>query len=90
MQISKQVALFPVMQLEKLTDLYQKLFPLPGYHVSAYDRHFKPPLNLLSNVKGEYRGPPGNGPEAGWNEKKLSGRASWNGQGLLESVDSLF
>ena len=37
MQISKQVALFPVMQLEKLTDLYQKLFPLPGYHVSAND-----------------------------------------------------
>ncbi|MGB4704894.1 MAG: hypothetical protein WBI18_07475, partial [Candidatus Saccharicenans sp.] len=38
MQISKQVALFPVIQLEKLTDLYQKLFPLPGYHVSAYDQ----------------------------------------------------
>ncbi|MGB4705424.1 MAG: hypothetical protein WBI18_10185 [Candidatus Saccharicenans sp.] len=37
MQISKQVALFPVIQLEKLTDLYPKLFPLPGYHVSAYD-----------------------------------------------------
>jgi len=37
MTISKQVALFPVIQLEKLTGLYQKLFPLPGYHVSAYD-----------------------------------------------------
>jgi len=34
------VALFPVMQLEKLTDLYQKLFPLPGYHVSANDLFF--------------------------------------------------
>ncbi|MGB4703499.1 MAG: hypothetical protein WBI18_00270, partial [Candidatus Saccharicenans sp.] len=38
MTISKQVALFPVIQLEKLTGLYQKLFPLHGYHVSAYDR----------------------------------------------------
>ncbi|MGB4704323.1 MAG: hypothetical protein WBI18_04515, partial [Candidatus Saccharicenans sp.] len=37
MTISKQVALFPVIQLEKLTGLYQKLFPLHGYHVSAYD-----------------------------------------------------
>jgi len=27
MQISKQVALFPVIQLEKLTDLYPKLSP---------------------------------------------------------------
>ena len=32
-KISKLVALFPVMQLEKLTDLYPKLFPQPGYHV---------------------------------------------------------
>jgi len=30
-KISKLVALFPVMQLEKLTDLYFKLFPQTGY-----------------------------------------------------------
>jgi hypothetical protein len=36
-KISKLVALFPVMQLEKLTDLYFKLFPQTGYHVSAND-----------------------------------------------------
>ncbi|MGB4705304.1 MAG: hypothetical protein WBI18_09580, partial [Candidatus Saccharicenans sp.] len=41
MTISKQVALFPVIQLEKLTGLYQKLFPLPGYHVSAYDQSIR-------------------------------------------------
>jgi len=41
MQISKQVALFPVIQLDKLIDLYQKLFPLPGYHVSAKDPGFE-------------------------------------------------
>ncbi|MGB4705078.1 MAG: helix-turn-helix domain-containing protein [Candidatus Saccharicenans sp.] len=43
-QISKQVALFPVIQLEKLTDLYQKLFPLPGYHVSANVPNLRPIL----------------------------------------------
>jgi len=36
-KISRLVALFPVMQLEKLTDLYFKLFPQTGYHVSAND-----------------------------------------------------
>ncbi|MGB4704764.1 MAG: hypothetical protein WBI18_06790 [Candidatus Saccharicenans sp.] len=45
MKISKQVALFPVIQLEKLTDLHQKLCPLPGYHVSACDRN--PQIQLL-------------------------------------------
>jgi hypothetical protein len=39
-KISKLVALFPVMQLEKLTDLYFKLFPQTGYHVSANDHFF--------------------------------------------------
>jgi hypothetical protein len=39
-KISKLVALFPVMQLEKLTDLYFKLFPQTGYHVSANDQFF--------------------------------------------------
>jgi hypothetical protein len=38
-KISKLVALFPVMQLEKLTDLYFKLFPQTGYHVSANDQN---------------------------------------------------
>jgi hypothetical protein len=33
------------MQLEKLTDLYFKLFPQTGYHVSANDQ---PSLALLS------------------------------------------
>jgi hypothetical protein len=37
-KISKLVALFPVMQLEKLTDLYFKLFPQTGYHVLANDQ----------------------------------------------------
>lgn len=36
-KISKLVALFPVIQLEKLTDLYKKLFPQPGYYVSTND-----------------------------------------------------
>ncbi len=36
-KIPKLVALFPVMQLEKLTDLYFKLFPQTGYHVLAND-----------------------------------------------------
>ncbi len=40
MEITKQVALFPVMQLEKLTDLYPKLFPFSEYHVSASDPSF--------------------------------------------------
>jgi len=35
--VSKLVALFTVVQLEKLADLYPKLFPQPGYHVSAND-----------------------------------------------------
>lgn len=39
MKILKQVVLFPVIYLEKLTDLYQKLFPLPGYHVSDSDQN---------------------------------------------------
>jgi hypothetical protein len=39
-KISKLVALFPVMQLEKLTDLYFKLFPQTGYHVLANDQSF--------------------------------------------------
>ncbi|MGC8891965.1 MAG: hypothetical protein ACP5P6_05100 [Candidatus Saccharicenans sp.] len=38
--IPKLVALFPVLQLEKLTDLYPKLFPQPGYHVLAKDLKF--------------------------------------------------
>ena len=37
--VPKLVALFPVVQLEKLIVLYPKLFPLTGYHVSAND-HF--------------------------------------------------
>ncbi len=37
MEITKQVALFPVMQLEKLTILYQKPFPFSGCQVSAGD-----------------------------------------------------
>lgn len=32
-----EIALFPVVELEKLTDLYSILFPHPGYHVSAND-----------------------------------------------------
>jgi hypothetical protein len=36
-KISKLVALFPVVQLEKLIDLYFKIFPQTGYHVSAND-----------------------------------------------------
>ncbi|MDI6698286.1 MAG: hypothetical protein QME85_05050 [Candidatus Saccharicenans sp.] len=44
-KISNQVALFPVIQLEKLTDLYQKLFPLPGYQVSANDHKNKISFN---------------------------------------------
>jgi hypothetical protein len=40
-QISKLVTIFPVIQLEKLTDLYQKIFPLPGYHVSTNDYRAK-------------------------------------------------
>ncbi|MCR4397072.1 MAG: hypothetical protein NUW07_10135, partial [Candidatus Saccharicenans sp.] len=36
--LSKLVALFPVIQLEKLTDLYPKLFPQPGYHLLAKDK----------------------------------------------------
>jgi len=35
---SRLVALFPVMQLKKLTDLYFKLFPQTGYHVSTNDQ----------------------------------------------------
>jgi len=37
-KISQLVALFPVIQLEKLTDLYPKLFPQTGYHVSTNDQ----------------------------------------------------
>ena len=37
-KLSQPVALFPVIQLEKLTELYPKLFPQTGYHVSAKDR----------------------------------------------------
>ncbi|MBC7361652.1 MAG: transposase, partial [Candidatus Aminicenantes bacterium] len=36
-KLPKLIALFPVVQLDKLTDLYMKLFPQPGYHVSAKD-----------------------------------------------------
>ncbi|NPV83098.1 MAG: helix-turn-helix domain containing protein [Candidatus Aminicenantes bacterium] len=36
-KISNLVAIFPVVQLEKLTDLYPILFPLPGYYVSTND-----------------------------------------------------
>jgi hypothetical protein len=48
-KISKLVALFPVMQLEKLTDLYFKLFPQTGYHVSANDLLTKASFALLNN-----------------------------------------
>jgi hypothetical protein len=51
-KISKLVALFPVVQLEKLTDLYFKLFPQTGYLVSANDLfdlpHFK--IHLKGNL----------------------------------------
>ena len=43
MQISKQVALFPVIQLEKLTDLYQKLFP-------SLDTMYLPTTKILSGT----------------------------------------
>ncbi|NPV82908.1 MAG: transposase [Candidatus Aminicenantes bacterium] len=36
-KLQNLVAIFPVAQLEKLTDLYPKLFSLPGYHASTND-----------------------------------------------------
>ena len=36
-KISRQVDLFPVIQLEKLTYLYQQLYPLHEFHVLAKD-----------------------------------------------------
>jgi len=36
-KLPRLVASFPVIQLEKLTDLYPKLFPQPGYHVLTND-----------------------------------------------------
>ncbi|RFT15384.1 MAG: hypothetical protein OP8BY_0274 [Candidatus Saccharicenans subterraneus] len=44
-KLPRLVASFPVIQLEKLTDLYPKLFPQPGYHVLTNDRFY---LRLLS------------------------------------------
>ncbi|RFT14767.1 MAG: hypothetical protein OP8BY_2437 [Candidatus Saccharicenans subterraneus] len=37
-KLPRLVASFPVIQLEKLTDLYPKLFPQPGYHVLTNDQ----------------------------------------------------
>ncbi|MBC7362388.1 MAG: hypothetical protein H5U06_08920 [Candidatus Aminicenantes bacterium] len=47
-KLPKLIALFPVVQLDKLVDLYPKLFPQPGYHVSAKD-HFS--FRLVENMK---------------------------------------
>lgn len=52
MKLPRQVALFPVMQLDKLTDLYSTLFPLPGYHVSAKNGH---PLGRSGSLIDDFR-----------------------------------
>ncbi len=37
-KVTKLIALFPVIELERLTELYQNLFPQLGYYVLANDQ----------------------------------------------------